>query len=64
MKKKYNDDYDDEENEFDVDEPEEIQNNGSDDDWTPEMESVSISYRSMTVCSFCILHSVKLTFVF
>lgn len=39
MKKKYLDDYDDEENEFDVDEPEEIQNNGSDDDWTPEMES-------------------------
>lgn len=38
MRRKYNDDYDDEENEFDVDEPEAIQNNGSDDDWTPELE--------------------------
>jgi hypothetical protein len=27
-----------EENEFDVDEPEEIQNNASDDDWTPDRD--------------------------
>lgn len=45
MRKKYNDDFDDEENEFDVDEPEEIQNNGSDDDWTPEMERESAQGR-------------------
>lgn len=39
MKKKYMGDSD-EENEFDVDEPEAIQNNASDDDWTPELENV------------------------
>jgi len=30
-----------EENEFDVDEPEEIQNNASDDDWTPDRDNSS-----------------------
>lgn len=54
-RKKYDDDFDDdEENEFDVDEPEEIQNNGSDDDWTPESENSqgrrqSSRLRSLTV---------------
>lgn len=36
MRKKSFADNSDEENEFDVDEPEEIQNNASDDDWTPD----------------------------
>ncbi|XP_054287064.1 uncharacterized protein LOC129002951 [Macrosteles quadrilineatus] len=31
----------DDENEFDVDEPEEIQNNASDDDWTPDRDNSS-----------------------
>uniref|UniRef100_A0A1B6MNH1 Uncharacterized protein n=1 Tax=Graphocephala atropunctata TaxID=36148 RepID=A0A1B6MNH1_9HEMI len=38
MKKKYADNSD-EENEFEVDEPEEIQNNASDDDWTPDKDT-------------------------
>lgn len=50
MRKKYNDDFDDEENEFDVDEPEEIQNNGSDDEWTPELERESVSILGFIHC--------------
>jgi len=38
MKKKYTENSD-EDNEFDVDEPEEIQNNASDDDWTPDKDN-------------------------
>uniref|UniRef100_A0A1B6JKD4 Uncharacterized protein n=1 Tax=Homalodisca liturata TaxID=320908 RepID=A0A1B6JKD4_9HEMI len=38
MKKKYTENSD-EENEFEVDEPEEIQNNASDDDWTPDKDT-------------------------
>lgn len=39
MKKKYHES--DEENEFDVDEPEEIQNNATDDEWTPDKDVIT-----------------------
>lgn len=47
MKNKYADNSD-EENEFDVDEPEEIQNNASDDDWTPDKDDASGGRRTST----------------
>lgn len=38
MKKKNYAENSEEDNEFEVDEPEEIQNNASDDDWTPDKD--------------------------
>lgn len=48
MKKKNYAENSEEDNEFDVDEPEEIQNNASDDDWTPDKDVsvVNIKERS------------------
>lgn len=48
MKKKNYAENSEEDNEFDVDEPEEIQNNASDDDWTPDKDVsvVNIKQRS------------------
>lgn len=48
MKKKNYAENSEEDNEFDVDEPEEIQNNASDDDWTPDKDVslINIKQRS------------------